>query len=53
MIWQNHAVAFSLFGLDVRWYGISYILGFFLVTYLGWWIFEKIKQNSDFFAGFK
>jgi len=43
MIWQDYAVAFSIFGLDVRWYGIAYVAGFFLTTYLGWWIFRKIS----------
>jgi len=45
MIWQDYSVAFSVFGLDVRWYGIAYVAGFFLTTYLGWWIFRKISRD--------
>ena len=48
MIWQDYSVAFSLFELDVRWYGIAYIIGFFIAIHLGWWIFNHIKNpNKD------
>ena len=30
MIWDFDPVAFSIAGLDVRWYGIAYVVGFFL-----------------------
>ena len=45
--WQDHAVAFSIFGLDVRWYGLAYVTGFFLTTYLGWWIFREISRQEN------
>ena len=35
MIWDFDPVAFGFLGLEVRWYGLSYILGFFLVLKLG------------------
>ncbi len=35
MTWNLDPIAFSLFGLDVRWYGLSYVLGFFLVLIIG------------------
>lgn len=47
MIWQDHSVAFSILGLDVRWYGLSYLFGFFLSLNLGWIIFQKLKNKSD------
>jgi phosphatidylglycerol:prolipoprotein diacylglycerol transferase len=45
MIWQDHSVALSVFGLTVKWYGIAYVAGFFLTTYLGWKIYEKISRD--------
>lgn len=47
MIWTDHSVAFSVFGLDVRWYGIAYLVGFFLATYLGWKIYNKISRDFN------
>ncbi len=46
MIWQDYSVAFSIFGLTVKWYGVAYVIGFFLTTYLGWWFYNKISRNS-------
>lgn len=42
MIWDFDPVAFSFFGLDVRWYGLSYLLGFFLCLHLGYFIGKSI-----------
>jgi len=42
MIWDFDPVAFGFLGLEVRWYGLSYILGFFLVLKLGF----KLQQKS-------
>jgi len=47
MIWNINPVAFSLMGLDVRWYGIAYILGFFIALFLGWKIQNKILKNKS------
>jgi len=47
MIWQDYSVAFSVFGLTVKWYGIAYMLGFFLTTYLGWWIYNELSRKSN------
>jgi len=33
-IWDIDPVLFSIFGLDVRWYGLAYIAGFFLALFL-------------------
>lgn len=42
--WNIDPVAFSLFGLDVRWYGLVYIVGF-LFTFL--WIRKMWNQFSS------
>ncbi len=34
-------VAFSLFGLDVRWYALAYIAGFML----GYWLLKKMMHS--------
>ncbi len=53
--WNLDPIAFSFSGLEVRWYGLAYLAGFFLMYHLGWWVFEtcfKDKKNkltkSDF-----
>ena len=43
--WQDFSVAFSVLGHPVRWYGIAYVGGFFLTTYLGWLIYKKISRD--------
>lgn len=45
MIWNFDPVAFSVFSLEVRWYGLSYLLGFFLCLHVGYAISQKIKLN--------
>ncbi len=45
MIWDFDPVAFSLLGLPVRWYGISYILGLFLALFIGYRINAKVGLN--------
>ncbi len=45
MIWNFDPVAFSLFGLDVRWYGLSYIFGFFLALHLGGKLQHRMLQK--------
>ncbi|MBT3349264.1 prolipoprotein diacylglyceryl transferase [bacterium] len=46
MIWTNHAIAFSIFGLDVRWYGLVYIFGFVLCLLLGYKISQKLNARA-------
>ncbi len=38
----------SLFGLEVRWYGLMYVLGFFIIQYLGWycWRYFSVKDQN-------
>lgn len=36
-------VAFSIFGLDVRWYALAYVAAFII----GYWLFQKIINHSD------
>lgn len=45
-IWDLNPVAFSFLGLDVRWYGLVYILGFFLSLKLGFKLLERQKKQS-------
>ncbi|MCF7830737.1 prolipoprotein diacylglyceryl transferase [Candidatus Gracilibacteria bacterium] len=47
MIWNLNPIAFSFMGLDVRWYGISYILGFFITLFLGWRIQNKVLKDKS------
>ncbi len=44
MIWNIDPVAFEIFGWPVRWYGIIYLVGFFIVQHFGWRI---LSQNSN------
>lgn len=41
MIWDFNPIAFSVFGLDVRWYSLSYIAGFFLALWWGYRLQQK------------
>ena len=36
-------VAFSVFGLDIRWYALAYIAGFIF----GYWLFKSLTKKSD------
>ena len=36
-------VAFSVFGLDIRWYALAYIAGFVG----GYWLFKYLTRKSD------
>ncbi len=45
MIVHFNPVAFSFFGLSVRWYGLVYIAGFFLSLYLGRRFQKKILSS--------
>lgn len=45
MVWDFDPVAFSFLGLSVRWYGIGYILGFFLVYFGGKYFLEKSSYS--------
>jgi len=38
-------IAFSLFGLDVRWYGLAYIAGFFAVLAYGKWQVRRYPSH--------
>lgn len=42
---QVDPIAFSLFGLDVRWYGLAYIAGFFFVLTYGKWQTRRYPSN--------
>lgn len=44
-IWNLDPVAFSIFGLDIRWYGLVYIFGFFLALYWGWYLWISINPK--------
>lgn len=46
MIWNLNPIAFSILGLDVRWYGIAYITGFFLALYIGRIIYEHLISED-------
>lgn len=43
--WDLNPVAFSLLGLDVRWYGIAYLLGFFVALHIGYLLHQKITSQ--------
>lgn len=45
MIWDFNPVAFSLFGLDVRWYGLVYALGFLLAYFWATNIHQQIVDR--------
>ncbi len=56
MIWNADPTAFSLFGFDIRWYGIVYALGFFFCDWMGWRAMKKKnvinkKQWDNFILG--
>lgn len=42
-IWNLDPTAFSLMGLEVRWYGLAYVAGFLLAVHLGWWCWQKYQ----------
>ena len=42
MVWNLDPVAFSLFGLSVRWYGLAYVAGFFIVDSLGKYLARRM-----------
>ncbi len=39
--WNLDPIALHLFGLDVRWYGLVYVLGFFFTLYWSWHLWQK------------
>lgn len=47
MKWTSdlNPVALSIFGLDIRWYGLVYILGFFVSLHWGWYLWKKTKPS--------
>lgn len=45
MIWNMNPVAFEVFGLAVRWYGLVYVVGFFLVDWLAPNISTLVSQT--------
>ncbi len=47
MIWDLNPVAFSVFGLDVRWYGLVYIFGFFLTLLWGYAIQKTLLKEKQ------
>ena len=44
-IWDLDPVAISLLGFDIRWYGLAYLAGFFLVEFLGWWGYKNFHPK--------
>ena len=40
-------VAFYMFGMPVRWYGIAYVLGFLIVGVLMWFVARRWKLELD------
>lgn len=42
IIWNVNPVAFSLFGLEIRWYGILFAVAFLL----GWWILARMLKRE-------
>lgn len=49
-IWNLNPVAFSLAGFQIYWYGVMYLANFFLLTYLGWYLYQnffKDRTNLD------
>ena len=42
-IGQMSAVAFSVFGLDIRWYALAYIAAFVI----GYMLFRRLVSRSD------
>lgn len=45
-IWNLNPIAFSFLGLDIRWYGLVYIFGFFLSLKLGFKLLESQKKQN-------
>ncbi len=45
-IWNFDPIAFSIFGLDIRWYGLVYMFGFFLALYWGWFLWSKTNLKK-------
>lgn len=41
MVWDFDPIAFSLWGLEVRWYGLAYVSGYLLVVWMGAWLARK------------
>lgn len=37
-------IAFSILGLEVRWYGLMYVFGFLIIQYLGWYLWQKFNH---------
>ena len=45
--WDLNPIALSLMGLEIRWYGLVYVIGFFIALHLGWVYWQKLKIGSD------
>ncbi len=45
--WNLDPVAFSFMGLEIRWYGLVYVLGFFLALHWGWYLWKKRNTPSN------
>ena len=45
--WDLNPIALSLMGLEIRWYGIAYVLGFFIAMHLGWKYWQILKVGAD------
>ncbi len=45
MIWDIDPVAFSIFGFHVRWYGLVYLLGFWIALKYGFHLQKKILSH--------
>lgn len=46
MIWNVNPVALKIGSLQIRWYGLIYVLNFFLVQFFGWKIWQKNNLNQ-------
>jgi len=44
-VWNLNPIALSAFGLEIRWYGIVYVAGFYLGQFWGWKILNKLFKK--------
>jgi len=45
IIWDFDPVAFSIFGLEIRWYGLMFAIGFAFTFWLCLWMMKKEKSD--------
>ena len=44
--WDLNPIALSVMGLEVRWYGLAYVGGYFLAVYLSWWLWQNYQSKN-------